>query len=51
MVEGAGCAPGFSVITERQPNVTVDSGGGTNNATAVGPAERADNVGFMILIP
>jgi hypothetical protein len=47
---GAG-GQGFRVITERQPNVTVDAAGGTNNATAVGPAAPADDIGFTIVIP
>jgi hypothetical protein len=53
-VEGGACGPaddGFIVITERQPVITVDAGGGTNNATASGPAERANDVGFTIVIP
>ena len=53
-LEVLGCGPsgeGFSVVTERQPNVTVDAGGGVNNATAAGPAEFANNVGFTIVIP
>jgi hypothetical protein len=52
--EVVGCGAsgqGFRVITERQPNVTVDAAGGTNNATAVGPAAPADDVGFTIVIP
>jgi hypothetical protein len=46
-----GGGEGFAVLTQRQPNVTVDAGGGTNNATAVGPADFADDVGFTIVIP
>jgi hypothetical protein len=52
--EGPGCGPsgeGFTVITERQPNIAVDAGGGTSNQTAAGPAEQANNVGFTIVIP
>jgi hypothetical protein len=52
--EGPGCGPGgegFRVVTERQPEITVDAGGGTNNATAVGPANLADDVSFTIVIP
>ncbi|MGH2986489.1 MAG: hypothetical protein ACRDLO_07375 [Solirubrobacterales bacterium] len=52
--ESGGCGPGgegFRVITQRQPNVTVDAGGGVNNATAVGPAVPDNNVGFTIVIP
>jgi hypothetical protein len=48
------CGPsgeGFIVVTVRQPNITVDAGGGTNNATAVGPADLDDGVGFTIVIP
>jgi hypothetical protein len=51
---GFGCGPaddGFLVLTERQPEITVDAGGGTNNAIASGRAEFADNVGFTIAIP
>src|SRR5262249_34623051 len=48
----ANCGAGeFEVHTDRQPNITVDQGGGVNNATAVGPAVEADNVGFTIVIP
>jgi hypothetical protein len=42
---------GFRVRTERQPTISVDAGGGTNNAIASGPAEDADDVGFTIVIP
>jgi hypothetical protein len=42
---------GFRVITERQPTITVDAGGGTSNATASGPADFDDRVGFTIVIP
>jgi hypothetical protein len=52
--EGFGCGPignGFVVFTERQPDVTVDAGGGTNNALVSGRAVEADNVGFTIVIP
>jgi hypothetical protein len=54
--EFGGCAgvlqgEGFPVVTERQPEITVDAGGGTDNATAVGPAQRSDDVSFTIVIP
>ena len=52
--EDAGCGPegkGFRVITERQPIILVDSGGGTNNASAAGTSAGADDVGFTIVIP
>jgi hypothetical protein len=52
--EFSACGPtgdGFFVFTERQPVITVDAGGGTNNATVSGLAEQADNVGFTIVIP
>jgi hypothetical protein len=52
--EGGGCGPtgdGFVVRTERQPTITVDANGGTNNETASGPANFADDVGFTIVIP
>jgi hypothetical protein len=42
---------GFRVVTERQPNITVNAGDDTNNATAVGPAEPSDDVSFTIVIP
>jgi hypothetical protein len=48
------CGPsdqGFVVFTTSQPVITVDAGGGTSNATAVGPAEPSDDVGFTIVIP
>lgn len=55
MYDGGICGPldqqGFKVITERQPNVTVNAGGGTLNQTAVGPADYADDVAFTIVIP
>jgi hypothetical protein len=51
----SGCGPdnkGFRVETpQRHPTITVDAGGGVNNASAVGPAVRSDNVGFVIVIP
>jgi hypothetical protein len=53
-VEGQECGPtgdGFLVVTDRQPIVTVDAGGGTNNASVSGPAGAADDVGFTIVIP
>jgi hypothetical protein len=53
-LENAGCGAsgnGFAVITHRQPQITVDAGGGTNNATVSGPAEFDDNVAFTIVIP
>jgi hypothetical protein len=49
-----GCGPGnqgFRVVTERQPNVTVDAGGGTNNVVVAGPADVANDVAFTIVIP
>ena len=49
-----GCGPtgdGFAVITERQPEITVDAGGGTDNETAIGPPDFANDVGFTIVIP
>jgi hypothetical protein len=42
---------GFRVITERQPTITVDRGGGVNNGTASGLATTDDDVGFTIVIP
>jgi hypothetical protein len=53
-LEAAGCGPdneGFPVVTQRQPNITVDANGGTNNAIVSGPAEAADDVAFTIVIP
>ena len=41
----------FLVFTFRRPNITVDANGGTNNATAAGVAQPADDVGFTIVIP
>jgi len=41
----------FEVRTTRQPNITVDANGGTNNATAAGLVQAADSVGFTIVIP
>jgi hypothetical protein len=38
-------------MTQRQPAITVDEGGGTNNATASGPAQDANDVAFTIVIP
>jgi len=50
--EAVGCGfSGFLVVTERQPNISVDQGGGINNAVAVGPAQEADDVAFTIVIP
>jgi hypothetical protein len=51
MARGSPDGTGFRVATFRQPNITVDQGGGTNNATAVGPAVVSDDVGFTIVIP
>ncbi|HZA57588.1 MAG TPA: hypothetical protein VE401_04685 [Solirubrobacterales bacterium] len=48
------CAPGgegFAVFTERHSGVTVDAGGGTNNATVAGPAQFASDISFTIVIP
>jgi hypothetical protein len=51
-VTGCGSSgQGFRVRTERQPTISVDAGGGTNNAIASGPAQDADDVGFTIVIP
>jgi hypothetical protein len=41
----------FLVFTFKRTNVTVDANGGTNNATAAGPAAGSDDVGFTIVIP
>jgi hypothetical protein len=41
----------FVVRTLRQPLVTVDAGGGTNNASVAGNATVANDVGFIIMIP
>jgi hypothetical protein len=50
--DGVECgAGGFLVVTQRQPEILVDQGGGINNAAAVGPAEEADDVAFTIVIP
>lgn len=55
MAMSESCGPGgkgFRVRTERLPKITVDAGGGVNNATALGPsAESASDVGFTIVIP
>jgi hypothetical protein len=42
---------GFRVTTERQPNVFVNAGSGTNTAGVVGHAQAADDVAFTIVIP
>jgi hypothetical protein len=52
--ENFNCGPnhqGFGVVTERQPEILVDAGGGTDNAEASGPAAVANLVGFTIVIP
>jgi hypothetical protein len=52
--EAFGCGPGqegFLVLTERHTSVLVNSGAGTNNASASGPSEDANGVGFTIVIP
>jgi hypothetical protein len=52
--EGSVCGSsgqGFLVITDRQPEIAVDAGGGTNNATAAGSANFADDISFTIVIP
>jgi hypothetical protein len=42
----------FRVRTERLPEISVDAGGGVNNATAYGAnPESTSDVGFTILIP
>jgi hypothetical protein len=41
----------FFVVTQRHPEVTVNQGGGQNNATVSGPAEASNAVGFTIVIP
>jgi hypothetical protein len=41
----------FFVVTQRHPEVTVNQGGGQNNATVSGPAEGSNTVGFTIVIP
>jgi hypothetical protein len=54
MYRASGCGPtaeDFEVVTERQPVIAVDAGGGTNNAIASGRAEEANDVGFTIVIP
>jgi hypothetical protein len=42
---------GFIVRTERQPAVTVDSGGGTNDVFVAGRADLANDIAFTIVIP
>jgi hypothetical protein len=51
--EGTSCPGGlgFRVMTQRQPIVTVDADGGTNNAIVAGPAADANDVAFTIVIP
>ena len=54
MTAQGGCgatSKGFFAVTQRQPSIAVDQGGGTSNATAVGPAEQSDGIGFTIVIP
>ena len=42
-------ADSFAVVTDRQPSVTVDQGGGT--AEVAGNAVESNSVGFTIVIP
>jgi hypothetical protein len=49
-----GCGPtaeGFLVVTQRQPQIAVNQGAGTNNATVSGPAASANDIAFTIVIP
>jgi hypothetical protein len=41
----------FPVVTQRQPEVTVNQGGGSNNATVSGVAQPSNAVSFSIVIP
>ncbi len=41
----------FIVLTQRQPTTTVNAGGGVNNASAVGPSQFSDQVGFTLVMP
>jgi hypothetical protein len=52
--EGFSCGPdsdGFRVDTQLHTLITVDQGGGVNNATVAGPAEPSNGVSFTIVIP
>ncbi len=52
--EDFNCGPsgqGFGVVTERQPEILVNAGSGSDNADASGPAAVANLVGFTIVIP
>jgi hypothetical protein len=49
--ENSGLPGAFYVRTERQPVITVDKGGGTDNATVSGPSDDANDVSFGIVIP
>jgi hypothetical protein len=49
--DSCGGNPDFPVVTQRHPQVTVNQGGGQNNATVSGPAEPSNTVGFTIVIP
>ena len=52
MTGESGCVGGgFTVFTDRQPEIDVDAGGGTNNATVSGSAQPANDIGFTIVIP
>jgi hypothetical protein len=54
MTSEFGCGAGnmgFGVLTEREPVIAVDSGGGTNNQQVSGPAVENDLVAFTIVIP
>jgi hypothetical protein len=42
---------GFVVVTERQPLLLADQGGGTNNVEVSGKAQEAPDVAFTIVIP
>jgi len=52
MTGEVGCGGGgFQVFTERQPQVNVDSGGGTSNQVVNTAAVFDNDVGFTIVIP
>jgi hypothetical protein len=44
-------ADSFLVVTDRQPSVEVDQGGGSLNAEVAGNAVESNSVGFTIVIP
>jgi hypothetical protein len=44
-------ADSFLVVTDRQPSVDVDQGGGSLNAEVAGNAVESNGVGFTIVIP